>query len=78
MAAPSAAGITLASFAHLGIHSKRTRRLGLHCSEHSVRRAAVADQAWCAFFMDVSWDYTFLTFDTGSRTIGLLMITDTD
>ncbi len=34
--------------------------------------------AWCDFFMDVAWDHTFLTVHEDTRTIGLLMITDTD
>jgi hypothetical protein len=41
-------------------------------------RASHCRGVWCAFFLDVAWDHTFLTVDEATRTIGLLMITDTD
>lgn len=41
-------------------------------------RAYHCRQAWCDLFLEVAWDFTFLTVDEETRTIGLLMITDTD
>lgn len=46
--------------------------------EGGPTRAYFSDLAWCEFFMDVAWDHTFLTVHEDTRTIGLLMITDTD
>lgn len=46
--------------------------------EGEPTRAYYHDGAWCGFFMNVAWDHTVLTVHEDTRTIGLLMITDTD
>ena len=38
----------------------------------------VSHSAWCGFFFDVAWDYTWVVLNKKTRLLHVLMATDTD